>query len=649
MFEFSVIRKYLVPQRKQLSVALIASMSVGVIALVVWLVLIFLSVTEGIERNWLEKLTSLNAPVRITPTPAYYSSYYYLSDSLSSSSQYAPKNIAQKAASFQSDSYNPDIDQEIPPYWPSPHKDAHGKLVDPVKIAYEVLDNLKKEDKSLCYQDYEISGAMLKLELRRPQASLQGESQTLLSQASYLLSRSDKSPFVKSLLLEPSLQDLNHLFFLEKSQAHLVNLARSLPILKLKTKLNTWRVPPHLLPEKTPFLAFAYMKNGEIIHFILPQDTKKTSSSNLLQAGNIVREGNKLIFENKPLTKLVPLFIEEGMTFNTDKTPEPLKELKFHVKTSLQGHTLEGNIPWDGLEIAEVEKKGPITLPSFGPEERGVFLSKNFQDSGVLIGDQGFLAYEAATAGSVQEQRLPIRVTGFYDPGIIPVGNRCILTHPKIVSLINAATHNQYLDKTQSSGIQVWFKNIKEADKFKTKIAQAFKHHEIQNYWKVATYHEYDFAKDLLQQFQSDRYLFTLVGVIILLVACCNIISMLVILVNDKKREIGIMQAMGATPRSIAFIFGGCGAAIGILSSIIGVGAALVTLQHLDTLVHVLSLAQGHDAFNAAFFGKTLPNTLSHDALIMILIATPIISFLAGLVPAVKACRLKPSEILRAE
>ena len=68
MFEFSVIRKYLIPQKKQLSVALIASMSVGVIALVVWLVLIFLSVTEGIEKNWLEKLTSLNAPLRINPT-----------------------------------------------------------------------------------------------------------------------------------------------------------------------------------------------------------------------------------------------------------------------------------------------------------------------------------------------------------------------------------------------------------------------------------------------------------------------------------------------------------------------------------------------------------------------------------------------------
>ena len=79
----------------------------------------------------------------------------------------------------------------------------------------------------------------------------------------------------------------------------------------------------------------------------------------------------------------------------------------------------------------------------------------------------------------------------------------------------------------------------------KEEILQALKRDGLDNYWKVTTFREYDFAKDLIQQFQSDKYLFALVGMIILIVACCNIISMLVLLVNDKKREIGILQAMG--------------------------------------------------------------------------------------------------------
>jgi lipoprotein-releasing system permease protein len=119
--------------------------------------------------------------------------------------------------------------------------------------------------------------------------------------------------------------------------------------------------------------------------------------------------------------------------------------------------------------------------------------------------------------------------------------------------------------------------------------------------------------------------------------------------VNDKKREIGILQAMGATPKSVALIFGGCGVTIGLLSSLLGAVAAIFTLHHLDHLVHLLSFLQGHDAFNAAFYGKSLPNTLSHEALVFVLVATPLISLLAGLVPAWKAARLKPSEILRAE
>ncbi|HAB98569.1 MAG TPA: hypothetical protein DCE71_01950 [Parachlamydiales bacterium] len=70
MFEWQIALKYLIPKRKSLSTALISMMSVFVISLVVWLVLVFLSVTKGIEQNWLNKLTSLYAPLRISPTDA---------------------------------------------------------------------------------------------------------------------------------------------------------------------------------------------------------------------------------------------------------------------------------------------------------------------------------------------------------------------------------------------------------------------------------------------------------------------------------------------------------------------------------------------------------------------------------------------------
>lgn len=681
MFEFSIVRKYLIPRKKQLSVALIAAMSTAVISLVVWLVLVFLSVTSGIERGWLEKLTSLNGPLRITPTQAYFSSHYYLTDTVSARSNFTPKSIGQKAATAQTDPYDPISDPEIPLHWMPADRYADGSLKDPVKIAYGILN-----EKKLNFQDFEISGALLKLELMRnvsPLITVRGEeSQSFLTQVSYLASFSDKNPNIQSLLIKPTIKDLNHLFFLTHYspssvtqdtpsfgkpttkrgfQERIESLLSSIKIKELKTSMNLWRVPPSLLPEGDVFAASAYEKSGHVNHLILQKDAP----------GKLVKKGGTLFYNDVPVN--APIFLDDGITFKAELVPSSmedamqLRDLRFAVEGKLQGHTVEGEIAWDGVEIAAADVKTefdskPISspfwshrvkenlvLPMIASREKGVLLAKSFQDAGVMIGDRGYLSYPAATASSVQEQRLPVYIAGFYDPGIMSVGNKCILVHPSIARTINAAAQNQQFDKTISNGIQVWFQDIKQASQIKDELQLAFDQAGIGHYWKISTYQEYDFAKDLLLQFQSDKYLFTLIGVIILTVACCNIISLLVLLVNDKKREIGILQAMGASPKSIALIFGGCGAMMGILSSLIGTAAAVLTLHNLDSLVHLLSIIQGRDAFNAVFYGSSLPNQLSEQALIFVLIATPLLSLLAGLVPAIKACRLRPSSILRSE
>ena len=118
MFELSILRRYLLPKRKRLSLTLIALMSVFVISLVVWLLILFLSITEGIEKNWLGRLTSLNAPVRITPNEEYYKSYYHLIDELSYASGYEKKTFHEKLTSKLTDPYDSSIDSQLPLYIP---------------------------------------------------------------------------------------------------------------------------------------------------------------------------------------------------------------------------------------------------------------------------------------------------------------------------------------------------------------------------------------------------------------------------------------------------------------------------------------------------------------------------------------------------
>lgn len=704
MFEISIALKYLLPRKRQLSVSLISLMSVLVISLVVWLVLVFLSVTEGIEKKWLDKLTSLNAPLRITPTHAYYSSYYYQIDSASSSSHFQNKSISQKSQSPDSDPYSYEEDGELPLDFPLADRKADGCLKDPVKQAYAILEDLKKQSPGLVFQDFELGGALLRLQLLRSDSQVTtgkaNKSQSFLTQVSYIASFPDQSPYVQNLILPIRPQDINHLYFMaphaldhsredapammahtsaDRIASRLKALAEHAAIRSLKTTYPYWKLPRGLLPQQGQFQAELHMQNGKISHVSIA--AKSVKSSGPLKAnvkeGVLLCDSGQLSFRSNnteiyPLLPQTPLIIEGSIEMQGTLITESLdhaqrlEDIRFAIRTSLQGTQLEGEIFWEGVEIAQADIQtdsaasslpwvGRLTgqiraqLPINAEKEAGVLLAKNFQDNGVLVGDRGYLSYSTSTTSSIQEQRLPIFVAGFYDPGVMSIGAKCILVPPTVAHAISSSSSSFNMDKTQSNGISVWFQNIDEAHLYKEKLCAEFTAAGIDPYWKVTTFRDYDFAKDLLEQFESDQYLFTLVGVIILVVACCNIISLLVLLVNDKKREIGILQAMGASSKSIAMIFSACGVTMGILSSLIGTVAALFTLQHIDAIVHLLSLIQGHDAFNATFFGNGLPNQLSHRAVIFVLLATPLLSLCAGLVPAIKACRLRPSAILRSE
>jgi lipoprotein-releasing system permease protein len=248
-----------------------------------------------------------------------------------------------------------------------------------------------------------------------------------------------------------------------------------------------------------------------------------------------------------------------------------------------------------------------------------------------------------------QEQRISIRVAGFYDPGLLSLGNRCLVVPNNITRQIYAAAQTYCPDGSPTNGIFVWPKDIRHLDQLATKLTNRFEQANISRYWKITTFEDYEFSKDLLQQFRSDRMLFSLIGAIILLVACCNIVSLLILLVNDKKREIAILQSMGAKRTSIVSIFAICGTITGLVSCLFGSLLALFTLSHLETLVSFLSAIQGRAALNPIFFGQNLPKELSSEAVFFVLIATPLLSFIAALIPALKASRIKPSAVLRSE
>lgn len=660
MFELSFIKKYLTPKRKQLSVSLIALLSVAMITLVVWLVVVFLSVTEGIEKNWIQKLTALNAPLRIQPTSEYYSSYYYNVDRYSSASNYLSKTIGEKARTLISDPYDPDFDESLPPAVHQPDKNQDGTLLDPVKSLTKALNALEDSVPGLVFQDVEMSGALLRLDLyRQDRVNSSAEVKSQLTNVSFLASFPEKNPTLKDLILEPTEEDLNHLLFLsnrlEKKRQEAV--LQNATIQELETSSDLWKIPIDLIPDKASFSVNAYQHRGDISHILIPTNGEGASK--------IEKRNGRIFFMGAdgieiPVDLEIPIFSHGKMTFSVDSS----SDMSFEVKTNLQENALFGKVGLEGLAVKNAKfalkndvisplwpflnEENVLVLPKT-ENETGILIAKNFKENGVRIGDAGYLAYSAPSISGAKEVQLPVYVCGFYDPGIMAVGNKCVLVPPEITQAINGSDSAFTLEKSEANQIFVWFPKIGDAKKIKEALLEKLHASGIDKYWKVETFQEYEFAKDLMQQFQSDKYLFAMVGILILLVACTNIISLLVLLVSDKKKEIGILRAMGAKKRSIASIFALSGAFLGVFSCLLGVFLAFLTMKNIDHLVGLLSLLQGHEAFNAQFFGNSLPHDISPKALLFATIITPLLALVAGLFPAIKASRLKPVDTLRSE
>ncbi len=682
MFELSVAFKYLVPRWRQLSVSIISLISIMVIALVVWLIVVFFSVTHGLERTWVDKLIALTAPVRITPTEEYYQSYYYLVDSISQDSGFTSRTIGEKLASRLTDPYDPDYDQEIPLHWPKPDYDQNGEMIDPVKLAFE---NIKKI-KGAAGREYEMAVTNLKLNLiRGTPLAIPGDldsdhSRSSLSQATYLTSFDSTNPTLPRNMYPVTKADLDNLVYAADSESEPKKMRKKLKEIFSSIRPQTfsptamgWKIALDSLPSDCVFHVCAIESNGEVSEIFIPAEIESVEdlaeNTSAVPAILSNENGKIAIAYNdqppKPLTLSTPLYIfgNEKASGNIDDSSLDLAEIiddvRFNLSLSVQGKNLPFQASFHDFDINEftiVNEKQPFwlfaeslpeSLPSTTEWGDAVLLPKSWKESGALIGDRGYLSYQTPTASSIQEQRIPVYVAGFFDPGILSMGGRVILANPQIVSIIRSS--NPMDDSPHSNGINVRVDDIDDAEAVKAQIEQAFIASGIDRYWQVQTYREFEFTKDFLQQLRSERNLFTLISMVIIIVACSNIVSMLIILVNDKKMEIGILRSMGATSKSIAAIFGFCGVVMGLIGSLLGIGLALITLKNLQTLIDFISRIQGFEMFNPAFFGDTLPNEVSIEALGFVLTATALISLIAGVVPAVKASLLRPSAILRSE
>ena len=145
----------------------------------------------------------------------------------------------------------------------------------------------------------------------------------------------------------------------------------------------------------------------------------------------------------------------------------------------------------------------------------------------------------------------------------------------------------------------------------------------------------------------TKRILFFILSLMVA-VAAFNIVSTMVMVVKDKRRDIAILRTFGSSPRSILSIFVVQGSLIGLLGIGAGVVLGIAIAVNLQDLVHGLESIVGFKFLDArVYFMSDLPARVQAADVVRICGFAFVLACLSTVYPAVRAARLLPAESLR--
>jgi lipoprotein-releasing system permease protein len=174
--------------------------------------------------------------------------------------------------------------------------------------------------------------------------------------------------------------------------------------------------------------------------------------------------------------------------------------------------------------------------------------------------------------------------------------------------------------------------------------------------WELASVHGRDYMlKDWSQQFgnmyhaiQMSRKLVVIMLLAVVAVAVFNVVSTLVMVVNDKRADIGILRSQGASQSDILRIFLTYGAVIGAVGATAGgVVGVLLALGISDLVAGVESVFGVQLLQSDVYPINYLPSDIRIPDVLTVCATAYVMSLLATIYPAWRASRMPPAEALR--
>mgnify|MGYP000996922327 FL=1 len=151
----------------------------------------------------------------------------------------------------------------------------------------------------------------------------------------------------------------------------------------------------------------------------------------------------------------------------------------------------------------------------------------------------------------------------------------------------------------------------------------------------------------MYRDIQLIRTVMYIAMVLVIGVACFNIVSTLIMAVKDKAGDIAIMRTLGANNGFIKRIFIWYGLQAGMKGCLIGIVLGVILALNLTALIQGLEGVIGRKLLSdGIYFVDFLPTELHWQDVLLVLFSALILSLFASLYPANRAAKLEPAQVL---
>ncbi|MDR3503869.1 MAG: lipoprotein-releasing ABC transporter permease subunit [Legionella sp.] len=270
----------------------------------------------------------------------------------------------------------------------------------------------------------------------------------------------------------------------------------------------------------------------------------------------------------------------------------------------------------------------------------GIILGKNIADTmGAMIGDKVTVMIPQAT---VNPTGMIPRFKRFTVVGVFSAGSGFNFdTRLAFINMEDAQKLFQMGDDV--TGLKMKINNVYQAPELSMRLS-----HLLGDEYQAGNWTEQYGA--FFEAVKMEKTMMFMILLLIIAVAAFNLVSSLVMVVNDKQAEIAILRTIGATPSTILWTFivqgmmvGVVGTALGLIGGLLLADNATTIVNHLQTWLHVKVLS------SSIYFVDYLPSKILFSDIWKVCVMALLMSFLATIYPAWRASKTVIAEALHYE